>query len=121
MKYLKQICLILLFCFLGELCRYLIPLAIPASIYGMVLLFGALALKIVPLKWVKDAGSFLTGILPVLFVAPIVNLTGCWDLVRENLLPISVIMVVTTVVVFAVAGHVTQWLVRRKKGGHKND
>ena len=121
MKYLLQIILIFLFSFFGEVLHQLIPYPIPASIYAMVLLFLALALKIVPLKWVKDAGSFLTGILPVLFVAPIVNLTGCWDLVRENLLPISVIMVVTTVVVFAVAGHVTQWLVRRKKGGHKND
>ena len=74
MKYLKQICLILLFCFLGELCRYLIPLSIPASIYGMVLLFAALALKIIRVESVRETGMFLTSILSLLFVVPMVQL-----------------------------------------------
>ena len=46
MKYLKQIALIVLFSFLGEVCRAVIPLPVPASIYGMVLMFAALSLKI---------------------------------------------------------------------------
>ena len=44
MKYLKQFCIVMVFSLLGELCRHWIPYPIPASIYGMVLLFGALAL-----------------------------------------------------------------------------
>ena len=43
MKYLRQFGLILLFSFLGEALRALIPLPVPASIYGMALLFLALA------------------------------------------------------------------------------
>ena len=74
MQYLKQVALILVFSFLGEVCRALIPLPIPASIYGMVLLFAALSLKIVKSAQVRDAGGFLTSVLPVLFVAPAVNL-----------------------------------------------
>ncbi len=116
MKYLLQIILIFLFSFLGEVLHHIIPFPIPASIYGMVLLFIAMLLRIVPLKAVKDAGSFFTGLLPLLFVAPIVNLIDCWDLVQENLLPIGVIMVVTTVLVFAVSGLVTQGLVGKKEG-----
>ena len=46
MKYVKQFALILLFSFLGEVCRFLIPINIPASIYGMVLLFAALSLTV---------------------------------------------------------------------------
>lgn len=115
MKYLLQICLIFLFSFLGEVLHSVIPFPIPASIYAMVLLFAALALRIVPLKAVKEAGGFFTSILPVLFVAPMVNLMDCWDLVRDNLLPIGVIMVVTTVLVFAVSGLVTQWLTGKKE------
>ncbi len=115
MQYLIQILYILLFSLLGEACHALIPAPIPASIYGMVLLFAALALKILPLKAVKDAGSFFTGILPVLFVAPIVSLLDHWALVKDALLPIGLIVVVSTIAVFAVAGWVTQWLVGRKK------
>ena len=117
MKYLKQIALIVLFSFLGELCRALIPLPVPASIYGMVLMFAALSLKIIRLEQVGEAGRFLTSILPVLFVAPLVSLVDCWPLLRENLLPLAVITVVTTVTTFAAAGFVTKWMM----GGKKDD
>ena len=117
MKYLKQIALIVLFSFLGEVCRAVIPLPVPASIYGMVLMFAALSLKIVRLEQVGDAGHFLTSILPVLFVAPLVSLVDCWPLLRENLLPLAAITVVTTITTFAAAGLVTKWMM----GGKKHD
>ena len=117
MKYLKQVALILLFSFLGEVCRYLIPLPVPASIYGMVLMFAALSLKIVKLEQVKDAGGFMTSILPVLFVAPLVSLMDCWPVLRENLLPLAVIAVVSTIATFGVAGLVTKWMM----GGKRHD
>ena len=119
MKYIKQICLILLFSFLGELCRYLIPITIPASIYGMMLLFGALALKIIRIEDVRETGTFLTSILSMLFVVPMVQLMDFWPVMRPVLIPVLVICIVGTVLVFAVSGIVTQWLIR--KGEKHND
>lgn len=116
MKYLKQICLILLFSFLGELLRWLLPFPIPASIYGMVLLFAALMLKIIPGEAVRDSGAFLTSILPLLFVAPAVNLIDCWDQVRPIVIPLALVILFTTVLTFGVSGMVTQWLLNRKGG-----
>lgn len=118
MKYLKQICLILLFSFLGELCRFLIPYPIPASIYGMALMFAALSLKIIRVEQVSSAGSFLTSFLPVLFVAPAVSLLDCWEHLRSNLLPLAVITFLSTIITFGVSGMVTQLL--EKKGGSKD-
>ena len=120
MKYLRQFGLILLFSLLGELCRYLIPFPSPASIYGMVLLFAALALKIIQLPAINDAGGWLVSILPVLFVAPAVNLLSSWDALKAALVPILVVMIATTVIVFAVAGLVTQWILNRKKEDKKD-
>ena len=117
MKYIKQITLIFLFSFLGEVCRAVIPLPIPASIYGMVLMFAALSLKIVKLPQVKEAGGFLTSMLPVLFVAPLVSLMDCWPLLRKNMLPLAVIAAVTTVTTFGAAGIVTKWMM----GGKRHD
>lgn len=119
MKFLKQLCLVTLFSFLGELCRYLIPYPIPASIYGMVLLAAALGLKVLRPEDVRDVGSFLTSFLPVLFVAPLVNLMDCWGQLKENLIGILAIVLVSTVIVFGVSGIVTQMLVnaKNKKGG----
>lgn len=42
MKYLKQFLIILLISFAGELLKYVLPLPIPASIYGMVILLVGL-------------------------------------------------------------------------------
>ena len=121
MKYLSQITIILLFSFLGELCHSLIPIPIPASIYGMVLMFAALALKIIPTKAVKDAGSFLTGILPVLFVAPIVGLLDYWETIRDAVIPVVIIVLGSTVLVFAVSGWVTQLFMKNRKEEEPND
>lgn len=115
MQYLKQAALILLFSFLGEVCRAVIPLPIPASIYGMVLLFAALSLKIIQSAQVKEAGGFLASALPVLFVAPSVNLIDCWDQMRKAIVPLVVIVLVSTVLTFAVAGVVTKWIMKGEK------
>ena len=116
LKFLKQFCLIIVFSFLGELCRYLIPYPIPGSIYGMVLLFGALALKIIKVEQVRDAGSFLVSVLPILFVAPAVNLMDRWSQLKDHLIPLFAIILLGTVITFGVAGMVTQWLMGRKGG-----
>ena len=114
MKYLYQFVIIVGFTFLGETLNRLIPLPIPAAVYGLVLLFLALQLRIVKLEHIKTAGDWLVGIMGILFVAPTVNILGCWDKIAPYLLPISVIVVVSTVVVFGVAGIVTQLLTRKE-------
>ena len=120
MKYFRQILLIMLFTCLGELLRTWIPAPIPASIYGMVLLFLALSLKIVKVDAVADAGSFLVSILPVLFVAPLVSLMDYWSAIKDAIVPIFFIILASTVLVFGLSGRVTQWLMERK-GGENHD
>ena len=114
MKYLRQFGLVLLFSLLGELCRFLIPFPIPASIYGMILLFIALACKLVKVEAVKETGSFLVSMLPLLFVVTTVGLMGCWSLIRDKLPQLAILVVVTTVVTFGVSGILTKVL--RKDG-----
>ena len=118
MKHLHQLCLIFGFSFLGEIMNRLIPLPIPASIYGMIFLFLALSTGIVPLNAVKGAGSFLTSILPVLFVVATVGLMDHWELLRSPLVPIVLILIVTTLLTFAVSGWIAQWIVTRKEKRH---
>ncbi len=116
MKFLRQILLIFLFSFLGELLRSLIPLPIPASIYGMVLLFAALSFKIVKLENIKSAGSFLVSLFPLLFVAPVVSLVDCWADIAPKLIPILFLLIFSTLLCFFVSGRFTQWLMKRKEG-----
>jgi len=117
MKYLSQFLIILGFTFAGEALQRIIPLPIPASVYGLLLLFGALCLGLVKLEQVKETGHFLASILPILFVAPTVGIIEYWDLISAKLLPIALILFSSMVLTFGIAGRVAQGLSR--KGGDK--
>ena len=117
MKYIFQFLIIMIFAFIGELLNYYIPLPIPASIYGIVLLFLALKLKILKVSDIKETSSFLIAIMPLMFLPPAVGVIESWDLIRQAWLPYIVVTFVSTVVVMVVSGHVTQWFIR--KGGNK--
>ena len=54
MKWMKQFGIILLISFVGEILEKWIPLPIPASIYGIILLFLCLKLNIIPHEKVPD-------------------------------------------------------------------
>lgn len=118
MKYLSQLLIILGFTLLGEALQRLIPLPIPASVYGLVLLFAALCSGLVKLEQVKTAGSFLTSILPVLFVSPTVRIVEFWSQIQDQLLIICLLTAASTVLTFGISGAVTQRL--RKKEGDRD-
>ena len=117
MKFVLQFLIIMVFAFVGELLHYFIPLPIPASIYGIVLLFLALELKVVKVSDIEQTSSFLIAIMPLMFLPPAVGVIESWDLIQGAWLPYVVVTVVSTVVVMAVAGRVTQRIIR--KGGRK--
>lgn len=118
MKYLSQFLIILGFTLAGEALQRILPLPIPASVWGLALLFAALCLGLVKLEQVKEAGGFLTSILPVLFVAPTVSIVEYWDLISSQLFPIALLIVSTTVLTFGISGRIAQYL--SGKGGEKH-
>ena len=115
MKYAMQFALILAISFAGEILNFLIPLPIPASIYGIIILFLCLELKIIKLSWVKDAATFLVGVMPVMFIPAAVGLMASWEILKPSLAAYVIIMVVTTVVVMAASGAATQLVINLRK------
>ena len=118
MKYLKQLVIILLFSFLGELLQELLPLPVPAAIYGLLLLFLALTFKIVKPESIKTVAGLLLNIMPLLFVAPGVNILSHWGVLAPEIVPIITVVLLSTVIVLAVSGLVTKLLLG--KGGKEN-
>ena len=108
MKYLKQLLIILGISFLGELLKYFLPLPIPASIYGMVILFALLLSGALPLSAVRETGNLLVAVMPVMFIPAGVGLMASWDILRPLLLPVVVITVAVLVIVMAVSGLAAQ-------------
>ena len=115
MKYVRQFLWILLFSFAGELLKYWIPLPVPASIYGLLLLLLALLTGIVHLEMVKETARFLIEIMPLMFIPAAVELLESWGALKGILILISITTLVSTVLVMGVSGRVTQHLLWRRR------
>ncbi len=115
MKYIHQACIIFLFTFLGEAAARLLPLPVPGAIWGLILLFTALCTGLVREHQVAETGHFLTAILPVLFVAPTVNLMEYTGLLLPSLPAILVIIPVCTLLTFLTSGKAAGWMLKRKE------
>ena len=122
MKFIKQFLGIIGISFVGELFKAVLPFPIPASIYGMIILFIGLMTGIIKLDAVKDAGKFLIEIMPLMFIPAGVGLMESWGILKPVILPFCIITVATIVTVMAAAGRTSQWIIRRgKKRGREND
>nr|WP_317283829.1 CidA/LrgA family protein [uncultured Sellimonas sp.] len=117
MKILRQFMIILLISFVGEAMHELIPLPVPASVYGLILMVMVLKTGILKLDQVKEAAKLLIAIMPVMFIPAAVGLMTAWKDLRPILGSVAVITVLTTVIVMAVTGLVTQGIIRKKQKG----
>ena len=115
MKYVKQFGWIMLVTCIGECLKFFLPFPIPASIYGLCIMMLLLLCKIIKVDDVKDVGSFLIEIMPLMFIPAAVGIIVSWGQLKKMLVPVLLITVITTVLVMIVSGRVTQFLIRREK------
>ena len=115
MKFIKQFGIILAISFIGEIMNYLIPLPVPASSYGLVLMLLCLHFGIVHIDSVKDSGKFLIEIMPLMFIPAAVGLIESWKTIGSKIGTYLIITVLSTIFVMIVAGHTTQAFIRFSK------
>lgn len=120
MKILRQFMIILLISFLGEVLKAVLPLPVPASVWGLILMLAALRTGMIKLSQVSDAAIFLIEIMPVMFIPAGVGLLNAWGVLQPVWIPVSVITVLTTVIVMAVTGKVTQAVIQNSKKKRQN-
>lgn len=115
MKLLYQFGVILVVIFAGEILHCVIPLPVPASIYGLVLMLVCLCTKVIRLVKVKIAADFLIEIMPPMFIPAAAGLLAAWGDLKEILVPVVVITFVTTVIVMVCTGRVSQAVIRMRR------
>lgn len=116
MRFIKQFIIILIVSLIGEFLGYVLPLPVPGSIYGLVLMFCALKFKIFPLSSVKETSMFFIDIMPIMFVPPGVAIIGNLELLKDHWWQIVLIAIISTFVVMIITGLVTQLVMRIGKG-----
>ena len=119
MKYVKQFLVILGISLIGEVMKYVLPLPIPASIYGMAILFVCLMAGIVKLDDVRETGKFLIEIMPMMFIPAGVGLMDSWETLQPVFFPVCMITVIAIFTVMLATGRLSQWMIRRERAAEE--
>lgn len=121
MKYLMQFGIIIGLSLLGEVLHSAVPLPVPASVWGMILLFILLCLKIIKLDQVASAADFLLSIMTVMFVPVGASLITSFPAIKDNIIGIFVIIIVSTIVCFYTTGKVAQLIIKKSESKSEED
>ncbi len=116
MKYLRQAAVLAAVCCAAELLHYILPLPVPTSIYGLLLLFLLLKTGLLKLSHVEDVGNLLLELMPLLLVPATVSVVTALDAAAAMAAPVLLLSFAGTVAVLAAAGWTAQTVIRRKKG-----
>lgn len=120
MKYVKQFGIVLVITLVAELMENLIPLPVPASIYGLGIMLVLLMSGLLKAEDVKECADFLIEIMPLMFIPAAVGLMESYQELEGILLPIVAVVAVTTIVVMAVTGRCAQGIIRKMENSGKD-
>ena len=112
MKYLKEFAVILGTTLAGEWMNHVLPLPVPAGVYGLFAMLFLFCTKALKLEQVEAAGNFLLEIMPVLFVPAAVGLMDSYGQLKQVLVPVFLICLISTVVVMTVTGKVAEGMMK---------
>lgn len=115
MKYMKQLGIVLVITLVAECLEKLLPLPVPASIYGLGIMLALLISGFLKVEAIKESADFLVEIMPLMFIPAAVGLMDSYHELEEILLQVIAVVVVTTVVVMAVTGRCAQGIIRKRK------
>ncbi|MBR5317021.1 MAG: CidA/LrgA family protein [Lachnospiraceae bacterium] len=120
MNYIFQLAIIFGVSFAGELLNAILPLPVPASVYGLVIMFLLLCTKIVKLEQVENVAEFLMSIMPLFFIEPTVGIMNSYGLVKGKILPLFIACFLSFVVVMVVTGLISQAIIRFQQKTEKS-
>ena len=115
MKYVRQIGIIWGMTMAGEFLNFLLPFPVPAGVYGLFLLLGALLTGVVKIESVEATGNFLMDIMSMMFIPATVGLVEYAQQIGEILVPYTVIIACSTVAVMAASGRLAQVMIERQE------
>ena len=120
-QFLRAFLAIYLCLWAGNALAALLPLAIPGSILGMLILFFLLSLQILPAGWVKPGCHLLIRYMALLFVPISVGVMSYTDILTAQFGPIVISCVVSTFLVLSIVGVSAHQLHSRRPAGESGD
>lgn len=116
---MAEIALIFVLCLVGEWIAALLPVAFPASVISMVILILLLMTGVIKQRQIQTVSNFLVVNMGLFFVPALVGTLEYVDVLKAQLFPFLVVVLITTPIVYGVTAWTVQLLMRllKKKGG----
>ncbi|AJO59288.1 antiholin-like murein hydrolase modulator LrgA [Bacillus subtilis] len=96
----------------------IVPIPIPASVVGLVLLFLLLCLKVIKLEQVETLGTSLTSLIGFLFVPSGISVMNSLGVMQQYGLQIVLVILLATIILLGATGLFSQ-LILSLSGKHK--
>lgn len=112
---LAQVALLYGFFLVGGWLRDLLHIPLPGSIIGLLMLWGLLAAKVLPLSWVEKGAYVFLSTLPLYFIPATVGVMDYGHVFAGKGMWLIVITIISTIITMAAASAASQWVAKRQK------
>lgn len=123
MKITLQVAVVFLISWLGSIISEILPIPIPGSVLGMILLFVLLMLKVLKVEHIRQKIDFLKVHMPLFFIPAGVEIMEKYNLVRGNIIKLLIVCVVSTILTFVATVYTVKGVItiqnKIKKGSEK--
>ncbi|GHH99266.1 CidA/LrgA family protein [Neobacillus kokaensis] len=109
-----QVLIIHVFLFLGAAMKAVLPLPIPASMFGLCLLFLALYLKIIKLEWVEKGANWLMAELLLFFIPSAVGIVNYDEIISIQGAEIVILIGISTIIVVGMTAFIAEKMTKGK-------
>ena len=102
MEIIVQIGIVFGVCLVGQFISCCLPVAVPASVIGMLLLLLLLCFRILKPHHIEKKSNFLLSNMAFFFIPAGVGIMDNYSYVKGNILPLLLVCLITTVLTFGV-------------------
>lgn len=121
MEIIIQIGIVFGICLVGQLIASVLPVAVPGSVIGLLLLFLLLYLKVLKPHHIERKSDFLLKNMAFFFIPAGVGILNSYKSLQGEILPLLMVIAITTVLTFAAAAWTVQAVMRLQEKRRKDD
>lgn len=121
MKLFRETIIILGIYLLGELISKGLSLPLPGNILGMIILLILLCTNIIKIEKIENISSFFLDHLSFFFIPAGVGLISSFNSIKDSILSILLLCIITTIIVLLTTGYVVQGMIKIKENKKRKD
>jgi len=123
MKFFKQVILILMISLLAEGLALVVPIAIPSSVFAIVIMAALLGTRVLKEKQIESTADFLLAHMAIVFLPVNMGILEDLGILKGYVIPFFIILLISLLCTFFVSYFVVvfvEWMVKKQREGKKD-